>query len=85
MMTNAFSVRNRDIWHTTALTYNVSIVMNISMSQQIAQTKSHHQVHVQGTEIPILTQDATIDPHLTMTIKIGTIIMIIETDIDLAG
>ena len=50
--------------------------MNMAMLQQIAQTKSHHQVHLQGTEIPILMQDADIDLHLAM---------IIETDIDLTG
>ena len=44
--------------------------------QQIAQTKSHCQVHLQGTEIPILTQDTVIELHLTM---------IIETAIDLTG
>ena len=48
----------------------------MAMSQQIAQTKSHHQVHLQGTEMPILMQDAAIDLHLAM---------IIETDIDLTG
>ena len=50
--------------------------MSMAILQQIAQTKSHHQVHLQGTEIPILMQDATIDLHLTMIIK---------TDIDLTG
>ena len=48
----------------------------MAMSQQSAQTKSHHQVHLQDTEIPILMQDAMIDLHLAM---------IIETDIDLTG
>ena len=51
------------------------------MSQQIAQTKFHQQ----GREITVLTQDNTIDPHLTITIEIGTITMIIETDIGLTG
>ena len=46
------------------------------MLWHIVQTKPHHQVHLQGTEIPILTQDAVIDLHLTMIIK---------TDIDLTG
>ena len=55
------------------------------MSQHIAQTKSHHQVHLQDTEIPILTQDAVIDPHLAMTIETGTLTMTIKTDIDLTG
>ena len=32
--------------------------MNMAMFQQIAQTRSHHQVHLQGKEIPILTEDA---------------------------
>ena len=50
--------------------------MNMSMSQQIAQTKYHHQVHLQGTEILILTQDTMIDLHLTM---------ITGTDIGLTG
>ena len=50
--------------------------MNIAMLWQIAQTKYHHQVHLQGTEIPILTQDAMIDLHLTM---------ITGTDIGLTG
>ena len=59
--------------------------MNIAMLQQVAQTKSHCQVHLQGTEIPVLTQDAAIDPHLAMTIEIGTIAMTIKTHIDLAG
>ena len=36
------------------------------------------------TELPVPTQDATIDPHLAMTIEIGTTAMIMETDIDLA-
>ena len=42
--------------------------MNMDMSQQTAQTKYHHQVHLQGTEIPILTQDTMIDLHLTLII-----------------
>ena len=46
----------------------------MAMLQQTAQTKSHHQVHLQGTEIPILMQDAMIDLCLAMIIK---------TDIDL--
>ena len=59
--------------------------MNMAMLQQTAQTKSHHQVHWQGTEIPVPTQDTTIDPHLTIAIGIGIIAMIIKTDIDLTG
>ena len=42
------------------------IVMNMAMLQQTAQTKYCHQVHLQGTEIPILTQDTMIDLHLTI-------------------
>ena len=59
--------------------------MNMAMSQQIAQTKSHHQAHQQGTEIRALLQDNAMDPHPIITIKIGTITMIIRTDIGLAG
>ena len=59
--------------------------MSMAMSQQIAQTKSHHQVHQQGTEITVPMQDNAIDPHLIITIEIGTITMIIGTDIGLAG
>ena len=55
------------------------------MLQQIAQTKYHHQVHQQGTEITVLTQDNAIDPHLTITIETGSITVIIGTDIGLAG
>ena len=50
--------------------------MNMAMLQQIAQTKYSHQVHLQDTEIPILTQDAMIDLHLAM---------ITGTDIGLTG
>ena len=46
------------------------------MLQQTAMTKYHHQVHLQGTEIPILTQDTVIDLHL---------IIITRTDIGLTG
>ena len=35
-----------------------------------------------STGITVLTQDNAIDPHLTIIIMIGTIAMIIETDID---
>ena len=59
--------------------------MGMATSQQIAQTKSHHQVHQQGTEITVLTQDDATDPHLTITIKIGIITVTIRTDIGLAG
>ena len=47
--------------------------------------KSHCQLHLQGTEIPILTQDTMIDPHLAMIIETGTLTMVIETDIDITG
>ena len=60
-------------------------MVNMAMSQLIAQTKSHHTVHQQGIEITVLTQDNVIDPHLTITTEIGTIAMIIRTDIGLAG
>ena len=60
-------------------------MMIMAMSQQIAHTKSHHQAYQQDTEITILTQDTVIDPHLRITIKIGTITMTIETGIGLAG
>ena len=47
--------------------------------------KSHHQAYQQDTEIPTLTEDDMIDPHLRITIEIGTIIMTIKTGIGLAG
>ena len=53
--------------------------------QQIAQTKSHHEAYQQDTEIPTPTQDDMIDPHLSITIEIGTITMTIETGIGLVG
>ena len=59
--------------------------MNMATTQQIAQTKSHHQAHQQGTEITVPMQDDMIDPHPIITIKIGTITMIIRTGIGLAG
>ena len=40
--------------------------MNTAMSQQTAQTKYHHQVHLHETEIIILAQDTILDPHLTI-------------------
>ena len=45
--------------------------MNMALSQQTVQTKHCHQVHLQGTEIPILTQDTVIDPHLAMITGTG--------------
>ena len=59
--------------------------MIMATLQQIAQTKSHHQAYQQDTEIPTLTQDDMIDPHLGITIEIGTITMTIETGTSLAG
>ena len=59
--------------------------MNMAMLQQIAQTKSHHQVHLQDKETHILTQDAVIDLPPTMTIEAGTVPMTIMIDIDLTG
>ena len=43
----------------------------MAMLQQIAQTKYHHQVHLQGTEMPTLTQDTMINLHLAMIIGTG--------------
>ena len=60
-------------------------MMIMATLQQIAQTKSHYQAYQQDTEVPTLTQDDVIDPHLKITIKIGTITMTIETGIGLAG
>ena len=57
-------------------------MMSMDMLQWTAQTKSHHQVHQQGTGITVLTHDDVIDPHLTITIMIGTIAVIIKIDID---
>ena len=48
----------------------------MAMLWQTAQTKYHHQVHLQGTEIHILLQDTVIDLHL---------ITITETGIGLTG
>ena len=59
--------------------------MIMAMSQQIAQTKSHHQEYQQNTEITIVTQDDMIDPHLGITIEIGTITVTIKTGVGLAG
>ena len=69
MMTSAFSVRNQDIWHATAPCIKC-FEMNMAMLQQIAQTKSHHQVHLQDKEIPILTQDLA--PSLSLSESSGT-------------
>ena len=59
--------------------------MGMAMSQQIAQTKSHCQVHQQDTEITVPTQDNAIDPHLAITIEIDIVTVIIRTDIGLAS
>ena len=50
--------------------------MNMAMLWQTAQTRYHHQVHLLGTEMPILTQGTMIDLHPTI---------IIGTDIGLIG
>ena len=59
--------------------------MTMAMLQWIAQTKFHLQAFWQDTEIKILTQEDVTDPHLEITIVIGTITMTIKTGIDLAG
>ena len=59
--------------------------MTMAMLQQTAQTKSCHQTYQQDTEITILTQNDVIDPHLRITIAIGTITMTIKTGIGLVG
>ena len=59
--------------------------MTMARFQEIAQTKSHHQVYQQDTEITVLTQDDVIGPHLRIAIAIGTITMTIKTGIGLAG
>ena len=48
----------------------------MAMLQPIVQIKYHHHAHLQGIEIPILTQDTLIDLHLTI---------ITGTDIGLTG
>ena len=80
-----FNVRNCDTWHAIVLISDVSTAMTIAMLQWIAQTKFCHQVYQQDTEITILTGDDVIDPHLKITIAIGTITMTIETGTGLAG
>ena len=60
-------------------------MMIMAMLQQTAQTKSHHQAYQQDTEITTLMQDNVIDPHLRITIEIGTSIVTFETGIGLAG
>ena len=59
--------------------------MIMAMSQQIAQTQSHHQAYQEDTDITILTQDDMIDQHLRIATGIGTITVTIETGIGLAG
>ena len=59
--------------------------MTMAMLQKIAQTKFCHQAYQQDTEIKILTQEDMIDPHLEITIAIGTITMTIRTGIGLVG
>ena len=48
----------------------------MAMLQPTVQTKYHHRAHLQGIDIPILTQDAVIDLHLAI---------ITGTDIGLTG
>ena len=59
--------------------------MIMAMLQKIPQRKSHHQAYQQDTEITILKQDDVIDPHLGISIKIGTITVTIKTGIGSAG
>ena len=59
--------------------------MIMATLQQIAQTKSHHEAYLPDTETTILTWDDVINPPLRITIKIGTITVTIEIEIDLAG
>ena len=59
--------------------------MTMAMLQQNAQKKSHHQAYQQDTEITILIQGNMRDPHLGITITIGTITVTIKTGIGLAG
>ena len=44
---------------------------NMAMLQQTVQTKYCHEVHLQDTEITILTQDTVIDLHLTIITGTG--------------
>ena len=48
----------------------------MAMLWQTDETRYHHQAHLQGTEIPFLTQDTVIDLHLAI---------ITRTDIGLTG
>ena len=48
-------------------------------------TKFCHQTYQQDTEIPTLTQEGVIDPHLEITIAIGTITVTVKIGIGLAG
>ena len=59
--------------------------MNMAVLQQIAQTKFCHQAYQQNTEITTLTQEDMIDPHLEITIAIGTITITIKTGAGVAG
>ena len=82
MRINVSNVKNQDTWHAIALVKGVLIAMIMATLQQIAQTKSHHQVYQPDTETTILTQDDLIDPPLGITIKIGTITMTINISKD---
>ena len=59
--------------------------MTMATLQQVAPTNSHHQAHQQDTKIPTLLQDAMIDLHLKITIKVAPITRTIKTGIGLAG
>ena len=85
MMINVFNAKKWATWHAIVLTYDVSTAMIMAMLQLIAPTKFCHQAYQQDTEITILMQDNVIDPHLKITIAIGTITMTIKTGTGLAG
>ena len=85
MKINVINIKNQDMWHDIALALDLLTVIIMAMSQQIVQTKSHHQAHQQGTEITVPMQDNMINPHPIVTTEIGTITVIIRTDIGLAG
>ena len=79
MMINVSNAKKLATWHTIALTSDSLTVIIMGMSQWIAPTKSHLQVHQQDAGTTILV--GMIDQHLgaittpditTMTIGIGT-------------
>ena len=49
MKINVINVGNQDIWHAIVLGLDVLTVIIMAMLWQIAQTKSHHLAHQQGT------------------------------------